>query len=1060
MVSYAIDTEIRETVHNSDRRGESFASKTTPKGENAMSEKKKISTFKFRVIMIAVIVVCAVILVAVNVAAYMFTPFLDDRLGRGAKHPIVPEGREEWNTEYYEDLYESTDASRDAAYELAVEIQKEGTVLLKNNGVLPLAKNSTVTPFGFRYKSPVYGQTGASGSAKWNIDPVTPAAELATVFTVNNAAADLMPSGDPDRLGAAVGTLSPGSQESMGHTSFLQEYAASVYEGADVGGTALVFIGREGAEGSDKKYDAYTDGTPHYFALTQNEKDTIRYAKANCDSVVVVLESSSSMQIPELMSGDLEVDAILLFGHAGEKGYSVLGDILCGDVNPSGRTVDIWASDFTEDPTYANFGEFKYTNPVSSDYGTNYIEYEEGVYMGYRYYETAHDMGANDFTYGELDKGATKTPGAVTYPFGYGLSYTAFEQKITSFDTSGDDIVVTVEVKNNGTEHSGKEVVQLYVNPPYTEMDTEMKIEKPTATLVAFGKTKNLEANGDTDVVTLTFPKEDLASYCYTRNNGDGTTGCYVLEEGDYELTLRSDSHNVIATEIWHNNETEWFDNANPRQSEINAQSALDAQGNSLGRPMGNRDEYTAAVNLFGDSSDYMQRDAKLLSRADWNGTQPVLDTAGANITSGGTTRGGHELSSESKKYFDDAVFNFDLETDKTFGNVEGSLAYYAEEPVSGVDNGLTVSDLRGLDYYDESWEDWLDQIDYDNPEMLQQIIDVSALANYATTSVTDLGLPRTTHADGANGIKVFKTDSGMGLSATYSMTPVWASTWNVELLNRVGKALGREAMENNVAGWYSPAINLHRSPFSGRNFEYYSEDPLLTGKIAAAVVSGASSEGLYCYIKHFALNDQETNRNNYLSTWADEQTMRELYLKAFEIPFKESMMTVKYIADENGTMAERTMRAATAAMASQNCIGQYYGHSDYRLLTQLLRGEWGFIGTITSDMFTMNKAEMYDRSYRAGLDTFLATGRGLLADSESASAHHMFRRIMHNVGYTVANSNVMQGVAPGTIFYYDISPWVLYLQLPLNLVFGLLATGAIAWIVIRTVRDKKNATA
>ena len=440
--------------------------------------------------------------------------------------------------------------------------------------------------------------------------------------------------------------------------------------------------------------------------------------------------------------------------------------------------------------------------------------------------------------------------------------------------------------------------------------------------------------------------------------------------------------------------------------------------------------------------------------------TQPELETAGETLSSGGTTRGGKELSAESAKYFEDAVFNFDVQTDERFGNVEGSLAYKSEDPVSAADNGLTVSDLRGKDFYDDVWNDWLDQIDYDDPEVVQQIIDLSALANYATTGVTELGLPRTTNADGANGIKVFKTDSGMDLTSTFSMTPVWASTWNVELLGRVGEMLGKEALENNVNGWYSPAINLHRSPFSGRNFEYYSEDPLLTGKIAAAVVSGASESGLICYIKHFALNDQETNRNNYISTWADEQTMRELYLKAFEIPFKESTMTINYITDENGTMAQRTMRAATAAMASQNCIGQYYGHSDYRLLTGLLRSEWGFNGMITSDMFSMSKADMYDMSYRAGLDTFLATGRGQLADSESASAHHMFRRILHDVGYAVANSNAMQGVAPGTIFYYDISPWVLYLQLPLNIVFGLLIAGAIAWMIIRTVRDKKNAAA
>lgn len=1030
------------------------------KEEDSMSEKKKMSTIKFRVILLSVAAVCAVLLIAVNVVCFLFTPFLDDRLGRGEKQAVIPEGREDWDTNYYEDLYPDKAASTEAAYKIALDVQKEGAVLLKNNGVLPLEAGSIVTPFGFRYKTPIYGQTGPSGSAKWNIPTltVTPEKGLKDTFTINTAAFDkIKDAADPVTLDKAPGTLNVEATSGMGHKQYFYEYPASIYDGAETAsGVALIFIGREGSEGSDKKYDAYSDGTPHYFALSQNEKDTIKLAKQRCDKVVVILESSSSIQLPELMSGDLEADAILSFGHAGERGYSMLDDILSGNVNPSGRTVAVWASDFTKDPTYRNFGEFQYTNALSNDYGKYYIEYEEDVYMGYRYYETAHDINATGFTYGKLNAaGGYEEPGAVTYPFGYGMSYTTFEQKITSFDTSNEKISVTVEVKNIGRK-AGKEVVQIYYNPPYTELDKTMKIEKPTATLAGFAKTKIIEP-GATDSVTVTFDREEMASYCYTRDNGDGTKGCYMLEEGDYAITLRKNSHDIIETKTWYNNGTVWFDAKNPRKSEIEAQSALDKDGNSLGRPANGDEVYTAATNLFQDSSDYMNRDARILTRSDWNNTFPELDTDGADLENG-ICRGGKALSFESAKYFDDVIFKFDVKTDKRFGNVEGSKAYYAESPVSGADNGLSLSDLRGKSYYDETWDEWLDQIDYTNAIVINQIADVSALANYATTPVTSLGLPRTVHADGANGIKVFKTDAGMQMSATYCMTPLWASTWNVELLNKLGVMLGKEALENNVTGWYSPAINLHRSPFSGRNFEYYSEDPLLTGKAAAAVVSGASEAGLVCYIKHFALNDQETNRDKFLSTWASEQAMRELYLKAFEIPFKEAMMTINYTKDETGALETMRMRAATAVMTCQACIGQIYGHADYRLMTGLLRGEWGFVGLITSDMFSMKNPDMYDMAYRSGLDTFLATGRGGLADKDSASAHHMFRKIMHNVGYTVAHSNVMQGVAPGTIFHYSVSPWTLYLQLPLNLLFGFIIAGAIAWIVVRTVLDKKKA--
>ena len=371
-----------------------------------------------------------------------------------------------------------------------MQVQEEGAVLLKNNGVLPLADGSTVTPFGFRYKTPIYGQSGASGSAKWVLadSVVTPEKALKETFKVNDAAYDKIKNmAEPATLNRAPGTLmSDKSTSGMGHVNKFYEYPASVYEGATgASGTGLVFLAREGSEGSDKKYDAYDDGTPHYFALSQNEKDTIKLAKQTCDKVVVILESSSSLQLPELLSGELEVDAILSFGHAGERGFSVLDDVLCGKVNPSGRTVAIWASDFTKDPTYNNFGEFQYTNPIDDKYGKNYIEYAEDVYMGYRYYETAHDIKATGFTYGKLDgKGGYEQPGAVTYPFGYGLSYTNFEQKITSFDTSNEKISVTVEVTNKGAR-SGKEVVQVYYNPPYTDFDKNLKIEKPTATLSA-----------------------------------------------------------------------------------------------------------------------------------------------------------------------------------------------------------------------------------------------------------------------------------------------------------------------------------------------------------------------------------------------------------------------------------------------------------------------------------------------------------------------------------------------------------------------------------------------
>ena len=1018
-----------------------------------------MSNFKFRVILIPIIVVLLVVSIVATVAAAMFADILDDFVGRGERHSIIPEGRENWDTEYYEDLYGNNTESKTASYVLARKVQEEGTVLLKNNGALPLAAGSTVTPFGYEYLNPIYGQVSSSGSAKWTIAPTTIEEGLADTYKLNNAAVDkVKAAGTPAALTEAEGTTSAGSTNSaMGGDSKIYEFGASIYAGIEtqIGGTnALIVLTRAGQEGSDKKYDGYTDGTPHYLALTENEKSTIAFAKRNCEKVVVVIASSAVMQIPELMGGEYEADAILHVGHVGEKGFAALGDILSGKVIPSGRTVDIWATDFTKDPVYRNFGEMTYNNAVFTQkpygdpssavgdgtYYRYFIEYEEDVYLGYRYYETA-DVMDDGFVYGELDgKGAVKTAGVVAYPFGYGLSYTKFTQSVKSFSDSGENITVTVKVDNTG-EYDGKDVVQIYYSAPYTVFDKERKIEKPAKNLIAFAKTPTIP-KGQSKDVTLTFAKEDMASYSYIYEK-DGIKGAYVLEEGDYTITLGKNSHEAIESKTYHNGSTVWYDNDNPRKSEKDAQSALDNDGKPLGYPAGKAESFKAATNRFQDSSDYMNRDAAILSRADWQSSfpsRPENNKAAA--------------SDEAKALFG-IEETFDPLTDKKLGNVAGSAVYNNEAPVSKEDNGLVLSDLRGKSYYDEAWQDWLDQIDYTKD--LPQILEMMTVANYTTTAIDSLGLPLTLHADGANGIKAVKTDAGMDLTATYGYAPLMAATWNVELIEEVGNMFGKEAMENKISGWYSPAINLHRSPFSGRNFEYYSEDPVLTGRIAAAAVSGAGNAGLYCYIKHFAVNDQETHREFLLHTWATEQAMRELYFKAFEIPFKEAMMTIKYTADENGTLATKTMRAATAVMTAQNDIGAVIAHGNYALITEMLRGEWGFNGIVTSDMYVWGgDKSMFDLSFRAGCDTFLTMSVFAgLEDKTSPTMQNIMRRAIHNVGYTVAHSALMQSNPPGTIFYYDISPWTIWLIIA-DIVIGLAVIGLIVWIILRTLSERK----
>lgn len=1027
----------------------------------------KMSNKVFRRILIPLLAILTVVCIVLNVTAVALSTTLDTYLGAGETYLSTPSESADLDADYYTELYSSAEEATEAAYEVAQQVAEEGSVLLKNNGVLPLEKGSSVMPFGYAYLSPIYGQLSSGGSAKWVVDPVTPE-EGPSAFTINTAAADLMEAaGEPEALEEAEGTTAAGEAGSvLGGDCRIYEYNASIYDNLEPVSdtTGIVFISRSGQEGQDQKYDAYEDGTPHYLALSENEKGAIRAAKETCGSVVVILVSSAVMELSDLMTGDLEVDAILWVGHPGEKGFSTLSDLLDGDVNPSGRTVDIYPADLTADPSYQSVGTYTYSNLTVSTpgytgegvgpYDRLYNEYMEGIYMGYRYYETA-DEEDDAFVYGELDgQGAFVTEGAVCYPFGYGLSYTTFEQELLSVERDGDTITATVRVTNTG-DVAGKEVVQLYYSAPYTDLDISCQIEKSVVNLVAFDKTELLQPD-ESATLELTFTTDDMTSYCYTHENSDGTVGCYLLEAGDYTISLRSNSHDVIDEAVVVQEETIWYDGSDEdhiRQTEKDAQSALDADGNPTGTPAAaEADEsatFVAATNQFQTSTDYMTTCSTILSRSDWAGTQPQAAE--------GNTK---EISEEFAALLD-IENTFDVETDETFGNVEGSLVYAEEEPTSGADNGLVLSELRGLSYYDEKWEMLLDQIDWtaDMEGILQNFCGDA----YCTAAIASIGLPATVDEDGANGLKINgMTEDGSGYdmsqSSSFGFAPLMAATWNTDLMYDVGEAFGQEALENGISGWYSPGLNLHRSAFSGRVFEYLSEDPVLTGWMAASIISGAGDQGMYCYVKHFALNETETGRSALISTWADEQTMRELYLKAFEIAIENAKMTIRYY-DEGGNLTQKTMRATTAVMAAQNCVGTVVGECNYALLTSVLRDEWGFQGMVISDYWAWGDNSLRDLAVRAGCDTYLCLympSIWSLDDYDSATARTAMRNAIHNIAYAVVNSNAMQGCAPGAVETTTMSPWQKVL-IGVDVVAVLLVAGGVVWIVRRSRAEKAH---
>jgi beta-glucosidase len=658
------------------------------------------------------------------------------------------------------------------------------------------------------------------------------------------------------------------------------------------------------------------------------------------------------------------------------------------------------------------------------------------MYMGYRYYETAALVDPS-FSYDD----------AVVFPFGFGLSYTTFSKSLDSVSADDERVVARVTVTNTGSA-AGKDVAQLYVTSPYTELDQTAGIEKPACQLADFAKT-DLLAPGQSQTLELSLDREDMASYCYTHENPDGTVGCYVLEAGDYVVSLRENSHDVIAEQTVAQEQTQWYDGSDAehiRRSERDAQSELDDQGQAIEDPS---TRYIAASNRFQASTDYMHAQSRILSRANWDGTKPVYEQT-KDIED--KFAQGHDL-----------FVTFDPQTDEKFGNVPGSLVYEAEQPTSGAKNGLVASDLRGLAYDDPMWDALLDQIDWDADKA--NIVQNFAGDDYSTAPINSIGLPGTISADGVNGLKVREGGVNFDMNAydmnatgSFGMEPLVASTWNGELVYQMGSAIGQESIAHGVTGWYSPAINLHRSPFSGRVFEYYSEDPVLSGMMAERVVSGASDMGMCCYIKHFALNETETSRSKLVCTWADEQTMRELYLRPFEIALERSRRRLRYSDPDTGAIKERVTRAGTAVMPAMICIGTMIGQCNYALLHDILRSEWGFKGVTISDMWVWNGDNFRDLEMRVGCDTCLCmtTPMWSISDFDSPTARACMRRSIHNLAYAVVNSSTMQGMTPGSVQTVDPSPWH-GIVAGVDVGAAALIAGGIALIVRRTKKETEH---
>lgn len=809
-----------------------------------------------------------------------------------------------------------------SATQLCEDIADEGIVLLDNDGTLPMAKNSKLNVFGWASTNPCYGGTG-SGALSDAYPTVTLLEGLTNAgFELNTELSDFYTSYRADR--PVVGMFSQDwtlpEPEAAQYTDEMMNNAKAFSD------TAMVVITRVGGEGADLPtdvsqvtYDAghsYNDFEPgnHYLQLSKTEKDMIDLVCKNFDKVVVVYNGANAMELGWVKDYS-QIKSVIWCAGTGQSGFNALGSILCGDVNPSGRTIDTFVYDLTQTPTANNFGNFNYTNMdefKANSFGADtipaFVNYVEGIYVGYKFYETAAAEGLIDY-----DK-------TVVYPFGRGLSYTTFTQTLNSVTEADGTITVDVTVTNTGSA-SGKEVVEVYYNPPYTNGG----IEKASANLIGFAKTSEL-APGASENVTVTFKAEDMASYdTYGK-------GCYVLEKGDYVLSINADSHNILDSETYTVSADIVYDADNKRASDAEA-----------------------AVNTF----DFAEGEVTYLSRADGFANYAAATAAPAS----------YELGADYKATF----YNNSNWKPEDFNDAKDVA------PTTGAKNGLKLKDMVGVDYNDAQWDAFLDQLTVSDMDSL------IALGGFQSVAVSSIGKVQAIDCDGPASINNNFTKQG---SIGFPSAVMIAATWNTDLAHDFGTSIGKMADDMNVSGWYAPAMNIHRSAFAGRNFEYYSEDGVLSGAMAANAIMGSQEQGVYAFMKHFALNDQETNRTSMLCTWSTEQAIREIYLKPFE----------KCIKDAD----------CHAVMSAFNYIGTTYAGSCPELLIDVLRGEWGFVGMVLTDYYGVYGYQDADRLIRNGGDFCLVnydTETNHLTDTTSATALVSARQACKNILYTVANS-------------------------------------------------------
>lgn len=995
--------------------------------------KRKTPNYKKRTIIFSsVMTVILAVMIAANVAAFGFADaVLDNYFMRTVE----------------QDGTNNTTSEADW-HKVAEEIEAEGAVLLKNeNNALPLkasTQNKTkINLLGYIAYSSYFSGTGSGASDTTNAVTLT-SALTANGFEINSAPIDekiyeevVNDAGGMTNFNADFSILEPNVSYYKNSATFDNMKAYS--------STAVVVIGRTGGENCElndyipitdnvatspegttaemvERYGSAENANKHYLELTVNEEELIKNATETFDKVIVLYNGSNALEMGFL--DEYGVDAALWMGTPGAYGFNSVAKLLNGTYNPSGRLTDTYAYDAMSAPAMKNFGSNEYSNLQVTDmswyrpnqtYAAHYVDYVEGIYVGYKWYETADETGyfaAHGTSYDQQ----------VQFSFGHGLSYTTFTQELqggwgvtndgSSIRATG-EINLTVRVTNTGNV-AGKDVVQVYVSAPYTSYDIANGVEKASVSLVTYAKTGEIQP-GEYEDVEISFAVEDLASYDSTHSNGDGTKGAYMLDEGTYTISIRDDSHTVETIgkekqEISVNlANTHFFSGNDKRSSDVVAASNhFDeaARGTYLSRNNAFANFETAMNSVTDVADEATIAAAKDASKDEGDTYDASYDTA---VTK--TYKAGVDYRTGDWSVPSDAI---------TY--TEYLSGEYSEEDFDRV--VLTLSDMQGIAYENEEmWNKLISQMS------LEEMQDLISQGGWATIAIESIGKVREFHLDGPTGLNSLWNPELNEGATSYPGSVVVASTWNSELIEEFGKCMADEFHAKGVTALYAPAMNTHRTPFAGRNFEYYSEDAVVGAITGGSFTKGARENGLIVYIKHFALNDQETNCRDYLMTWSNEQAIREIYLKPFE-------NSVKY-------------GGATAIMTSYNFIGYTWSGRHAGLLTDVTRGEWGFKGMFISDAVThghMIGAANVDSALRAGGDMWLvAWGYSEPSVETNADIHYVIRATK-NILYTEANAIVIPS---------EILPWRLWMGL-LDALLGITFC-VLGVCLVKNIRDSKK---